>query len=155
MTSARAFDWSTGDVKIDQGGQWVQGEAEGERIAFVLATQLGECGYDPTLGVDWATLDAGSPNVLREAERRIRAALDRYVRRGRFTLVRVVCSRLGAEGVSWEVEYSVNGRSYTVRTSALRTLDRRELAEPVVENARITESSAQRITESGAVRVWE
>ena len=64
MTSARAFDWSTGDVKIDQGGQWVQGEAEGERIAFVLATQLGECGYDPTLGVDWATLDAGSPNVL-------------------------------------------------------------------------------------------
>lgn len=158
MTRARAFDWGVGDVQIDQGGQWIEGEPEGQRIAFVLSTQLGECGYDTTLGVDWASLDAGSPSVLREAERRIRAALDRYVRAGRFTLVRVVCSRLGAEGLSWEVEYSVRGRAYVVRKSALRTLDRRELAEPVVvvtAKARITESGDCRVTESGDVRVWE
>lgn len=155
MTTARAFDWSTGDVLIDAGGRWREAEPEGERIAFVLATQLGECGYDATLGVDWATLDAGSPSVLREAERRIRAALERYVRRGRFTLARVVCSRIGAEGIAWEVEYVVRGRAYVIRTSALRVLDRRELVEPEVNNARLTESGARRVTESGAVRVWE
>lgn len=158
MTIARAFDWGVGDVQIDEGGRWIEGDPEGERIAFVLSTQLGECGYDPTLGVDWASLDAGSPSVLREAERRIRAALDRYVRRGRFTLPRVVCSRLGAEGVSWEVEYVVGGRKRTIRKSALRTLDRRELVEPEViasVNARLTESGDRRVTESGDVRVWE
>lgn len=158
MTVARAFDWGVGDVQIDEGGQWIEGDAEAERIAFVLCTQLGACGYDPTIGVDWDSLDAGSPSVLREAERRIRSALDRYVRRGRFTLARVVCSRLGPEGLSWEVEYVVGGRKRTVRKSALRTLDRRQLVEPAVVvsvNARITESGDRRVTESGDVRVWE
>lgn len=158
MNGARAFDWGAGDVLIDEGGHWIEGEPEGERIAFALCTQLGECGYDPTLGVDWATLDMGSPSVLREAERRVRAALDRYVRRGRFSLSRVVCSRLGEEGLFWEVDYVVNGTTRTVKKSALRTLDRRELEEPAVvvsANARITESGDRRITEGGDVRVWE
>ncbi len=155
MTSARAFDWSTGDVLIDAGGRWRDAEPEGEKIAFVLATQLGECGYDPTLGVDWATLDLGSPSVLREAERRARSALERYVRRGRFSLVRVECSRTTAEGIACEVDYVVGGRTHTVRTSALRTLDRRELVEPEINNVRLTETGARRTTENGAVRVWE
>lgn len=159
MTTARAFDWSAGDVLIDNGGRWVEAEPEGERIAFVLATQLGECGYDPTLGVDWATLDLGSASVLREAERRVRSALERYVRRGRFRLARVQCSRLGREGIACEIDYVVGSSTHTLRTGALRTLDRRELAEPIAPapstSARITESGDRRITESGDVRVWE
>ena len=158
MTSARAFDWSAGDVLIDAGGRWRDAEPEGERIAFVLATQLGECGYDPTLGVDWATLDLGSPSVLREAERRVRSALERYVRRGRFRLARVECKRAAAEGIACELDYVVDGSTRTVRTSSLRTLDRRELVEPEViasVNVRLTESGDRRVTESGDVRVWE
>ena len=159
MTAARAFDWGVGDVQIDEGGRWIEGDPEGECIAFVLSTQLGECGYDATLGVDWATLDAGSPSVLREAERRIRAALDRYVRAGRFTLARVTCSRLGVEGVVWEVEYAVRGIRRAVRSSALRELDRRVLAPPSAvvpdADARITESGDTRVTESGDTRVLE
>lgn len=159
MTFARSFDWGRADVRIDQGGRFIEGESEGEKIAFVLSTQLGECGLDTTLGVDWATLDAGSPSVLREAERRIRAALDRYVRAGRFTLPRVTCSALGVEGVAWEVEYVVRGIRRTVRASALRELDRRELSPPPVvaptADTRVTESGDRRITESGDVRVLE
>lgn len=158
MTLSRSFDWGAGDLRVDQGGRPLQGEPEGERIAFVLSTQLGECGYDSTIGVDWATLDAGSPSVLREAERRIRAALDRYVRAGRFTLPRVVCSRIGVDGVLWEVDYVVAGIRRTVRSSALRELDRRVLVEPAVVatvDTRITESGDRRITESGDVRVLE
>jgi hypothetical protein len=155
VTAARAFDWGAGDVQVDEGGHYVEAEPEGERIAFTLCTQLGECGYDPTLGVDWATLDMGSPSVLREAERRVRAALERYVRRGRFTLARVECSRLGAEGLFWAVDYVVGGTVRTIKKSALRVLDRRELEEPVIENARVIETGALRVTESGEVRVWE
>lgn len=159
MTFARSFDWGRGDVRIDQGGRFLDAENEGEKIAFALSTQLGECGYDSTLGVDWATLDAGSPSVLREAERRIRAALDRYVRARRFTLPRVVCSRLGADGVQWEVDYVVSGIRRTVRVSALREFDRRVLVEPEVvapvSTTRITQSGDRRITQSGDVRVLE
>ena len=45
MTAARAFDWGVGDVRMDEGGRPIESESpEAERIAFVLSTQLGECG---------------------------------------------------------------------------------------------------------------
>lgn len=51
-------------------------------VCTTLRTQLGECLADPTMGVDWLSLDRKTRGVASDAAAKIRAALARYVTAG-------------------------------------------------------------------------
>jgi phage baseplate assembly protein W len=71
----------TGDVSF-AGATWTRGQPLVERVRRCLRTRRGSYLPDPTFGVDTSVLQKATPNVARVWTDAVRAALERFARRG-------------------------------------------------------------------------
>ncbi len=78
------------------GGVWVPGSPAAEIVVWTLSTPLGTFQPDPTLGVDYASVGAASPEAPARLAAAIAAALGYAVRDGSVAELAVTPSAVGA-----------------------------------------------------------
>jgi len=84
---ARQLNPATGDVVFDDTrSSWAEGHPAVEVAVRCLRTRKGSALRDKTYGLDLEGVDPSSEGAPAEIERRIRQALDRYVKSGLFSL---------------------------------------------------------------------
>jgi phage baseplate assembly protein W len=106
---ARLIDPQTGEAVFDE---TTGSEAEQQPIAAVIAavmrTPLGSALHDPSFGVDYSQLETARTGSDTTAINAVRKALERWTKRGVFTLedvrVGVFENDIGA-ALAWEIDF--------------------------------------------------
>lgn len=116
------LDPASGNLALDDGDvAWADSAAIG-CVVFTLRTQLGTCGVDPDLGVDWRVASVDTVGAPKTLEREIDRALRWIAEAGLLTGLVVTCDRLAPRGIGYVVTFTANGRARTARGSVLGSI---------------------------------
>lgn len=97
----RKLNAATGDVEFDATrSSWTEGHPATEVVVRVFRTPKGSAARDPDEGIDLTGIDLGNPNAKSVVDRRMRAALAKYVGMGLFAIVSLDVEIQG-EAVLW------------------------------------------------------